>query len=443
LLNGTLGGLLDSITFSGSSTGGNPTVTGAAGVSAVTATPSTILGNGSLQIAGTGAGGISGTAYSGGTSTIGTTFGNYIYTNTTTNTQDSLSSWHVTGTVSDTVGGSLASSNSSSSSTLAAGGTAAVSFVYTSPTNFFGADTITLSPTGLTTTGGTGALSLGSSSTTLNIIGLANRGSSSFAGYVDGSGTVGTYAPGTLLTSSSVAAGASLAGYMTTLGGSASYGIGNGFATILAGSLSSNSSGISMQWRSRSSAELPGKGNYSAGQLPLYSDVVNLSGIPLASGSFGTVSGSSASAFAFEMSYDPSQLGGTAAANYDASNGYLYLGYRDPTSGKWFNAALPNGTVLTYGTVANGNDAAGQFPVSDFQGSYAAFLTSSSGANGHTLAQTLGSWGVDTLSDTVWAVVDHSGEEFAAVPEPGTLALLAAGVASLAIAYRRRKVMTT
>jgi hypothetical protein len=38
----------------------------------------------------------------------------------------------------------------------------------------------------------------------------------------------------------------------------------------------------------------------------------------------------------------------------------------------------------------------------------------------------------------VWAVVDHDAE-FAAVPEPGTIGLLVAGIAALGFAYRRRK----
>jgi len=43
--------------------------------------------------------------------------------------------------------------------------------------------------------------------------------------------------------------------------------------------------------------------------------------------------------------------------------------------------------------------------------------------------------------DTVWAVVDGLNGQFAVVPEPGTVTLLAAGGLSLlAYAWRRRKV---
>ncbi len=53
--------------------------------------------------------------------------------------------------------------------------------------------------------------------------------------------------------------------------------------------------------------------------------------------------------------------------------------------------------------------------------------------------QGLGSYGLDTTTNTVWAVIDHNSD-FAviAVPEPGTYALLALGGAVLVI-FRRRK----
>jgi formylglycine-generating enzyme required for sulfatase activity len=50
----------------------------------------------------------------------------------------------------------------------------------------------------------------------------------------------------------------------------------------------------------------------------------------------------------------------------------------------------------------------------------------------------LGNYGVDTANQVVWAVVNHNSQ-FAAVPEPGTLALLAAGAIGLLTAVRRSK----
>src|SRR5207253_810967 len=146
--------------------------------------------------------------------------------------------------------------------------------------------------------------------------------------------------------------------------------------------------------------------------LPLYGDVVNLNGI----------SGGTANAYVLQMTYDPNELGGTAAAASAASNGFLYLGYRQG-NGQWVNAV-------------NGNDVTGPDAVTSFQGSYAAFTAGP--GNGFSLAQTLGSWGVDTANNDVWAVIDHDAE-FAPVPEPGTIALLVGGIAALGFAYRRRK----
>ena len=52
----------------------------------------------------------------------------------------------------------------------------------------------------------------------------------------------------------------------------------------------------------------------------------------------------------------------------------------------------------------------------------------------------VGSWGINTSNDTIWVVTDHTAGSFAVVPEPGTLALLAAALLSLiAYAWRKRK----
>ncbi len=51
---------------------------------------------------------------------------------------------------------------------------------------------------------------------------------------------------------------------------------------------------------------------------------------------------------------------------------------------------------------------------------------------------TLGDYGIDVNSHTVWAVVDHGGD-FEVVPEPSALALLAAATVSIMI-YRARRI---
>ena len=50
----------------------------------------------------------------------------------------------------------------------------------------------------------------------------------------------------------------------------------------------------------------------------------------------------------------------------------------------------------------------------------------------------VGNWGVDTANDVVWAVVNHNSE-FAVLPEPGTLALLALGELLLGARRTRRR----
>ena len=201
-----------------------------------------------------------------------------------------------------------------------------------------------------------------------------------------------------------------LAGLTTTLGtGATSFGIGNTTATILAGTTSAST--ISEQWRSRSAVE---SFNSGTGFPQLISDVVNLNG----------VSGGSASTYVLQMTYDASQMaGGTAGVNTGISEGFLFLGSRNATTGDWQNAIVGNDST--------GSNAGTSIIQSSFASYTAAHPTFS-------LASMLGTWGVDTTNNDVWAVVDHDAE-FAVVPEPGTIGLLIGGIAALGFAYRRRK----
>jgi hypothetical protein len=211
-----------------------------------------------------------------------------------------------------------------------------------------------------------------------------------------------------------------LAGLTSTLGNSpTSFGIGQTTAALLTGTLAASNT-ITETWRSRASNETPtgaqAAGGSAAGFLPLVSDVVNLNGI----------SGGTNCIYALQMTYDPNELGGIAAAHAAASGGFLYLGYRG-ADGKWHNA--------TTATQPDGNTGTGAGAVANFQGSFAVFTAT----NGVNLQYLLGSWGVDPVNNDVWALVDHDAEFAVAVPEPGTIALLAGGLAALGFAYHRRK----
>lgn len=108
--------------------------------------------------------------------------------------------------------------------------------------------------------------------------------------------------------------------------------------------------------------------------------------------------GTQGDVFILQMSYDESLLGATTEDS-------LVLGWY--SGGTWHNAVHGNtsGTPLFVDGAYDGN-------------------------------LVLGHYGLDTVHNVVWAVVDHNSD-FAAVPEPATMVLLTLG--GLAVAARRRK----
>ncbi len=230
---------------------------------------------------------------------------------------------------------------------------------------------------------------------------VVGHSTTSFAGS-DGTGTPG--GPYYNLVSTQTAQ--NIAGLGATLGNSAtSSGIGATSMQILAGNLSAS---VSAAWRPRAAGELPSNPPHAPGYLPLYSDVLSLTGI------------TTGTPYVLQMTYDPAQLGTTSP-----TGGALYLGYRSTEDGNWHYATA----ALTDGNTGNNATAAQQ----DYIGSFASFTATYGG----TLTSYMGAWGVDPVHNDVWAVVNHDAE-FAAVPEPGTIALLVGGLLALGVAYRRR-----
>jgi hypothetical protein len=156
---------------------------------------------------------------------------------------------------------------------------------------------------------------------------------------------------------------------------------------------------VSMKWRQATSTDIAG---LPSGTNGFASDVANVS----------SVSG----ALALQMKYDSSLFGDGGAAAGAA--GKLFLGYLN--GGAWANAGSAG---VSYN---KGNE-----PLATLLG------------NSTSLGTFVGDWGYDTTSHTVWAVLGSlaSSTDFAVpatIPEPSTLALLAAGIAA-GLVWRRKR----
>jgi hypothetical protein len=222
-----------------------------------------------------------------------------------------------------------------------------------------------------------------------------------------GSGSMTTFGPtvsGTLASGSSNWFGSQVTGSPIVSGTNGGAQLGS-FATV-SHALGSDRV-ITMSWRTRTLNEsYPWEPGGNPTQPPM--DLANLD-FGLASDVVEMTGFSPGEKFVMQMSY----VGTLFNEAVEASLGCIHINWLDPATGLWRNAV--------YGNTSNERGA-----VTNYQGSWAA-------AGSPT---TLGSWGVDTVNDVVWSVLDHNSE-FAVVPEPSSMLLLAAG--GLALLCRRRK----
>ena len=234
----------------------------------------------------------------------------------------------------------------------------------------------------------------------------------------------------------------------------------NGRGLITANPNGPQSTQVTVQTRTRAPDEINAKG----GALPLgqnlASNVFNIGGMNIPGQNY-------ANDYVLQMDYstvvDPdSVVGGEIAA------GTMYLGIgRTPGNSNvttWNNALASNVSTVFYATqngaytpVATPAVGAYEWNATNtyssgslvgypkpFLGSFASFLASAD-QNGdgqhyynHSLDELRGSWGIDTVTHSVWAVLDVGNGIYAVVPEPPTIRLMVAvGLVLTVFAWRR------
>jgi hypothetical protein len=157
---------------------------------------------------------------------------------------------------------------------------------------------------------------------------------------------------------------------------------------------------------------------------PLYSDVVNLTGMTLSGAEHGQTD-----PFVLQISYSQDEVDKELVArgmteDQLVQSGRLLLGYLN-ASEEWVLARW-------------GNSGMGSAAVEKYLGSWSSFRGVGQPGHGKTLGELLGSWGVDTVNNTAWAVVDHNSQ-FAVIPEPATLVFVTSGGLTLALGLMLRR----
>jgi autotransporter-associated beta strand protein len=194
-------------------------------------------------------------------------------------------------------------------------------------------------------------------------------------------------------------------------------------ATILAGRNATNNpngESINMAWRQRLTTEIAN----------LTSDVITITGM----NNIGTTGLGQSDPYALEMNFITTGFTPSLTEQFAASRGTLHLDWLNPNGGgtgvpEWVNAV--SGNLLTG---QNGD------VFTNVQSSWSAFAAANN-INDSDIGLFVGSWGVDTTNNQVWAVIDYQGPfssyfDIANVPEPSCLAAVAV---TSAFALRRRR----